>query len=131
MALVGAGWHAKLAIATIATGMSVTDARRPGRRRRRATEGNRADNRCRGPLVRVLGMISGTSNDSIDVAVVDFALDGDMLAGRIEYVACVPYPPALRSRLIKALPPARPGFGTACELDTSIGHARRTAASWA
>ena len=74
--------------------------------------------------MRVLGMISGTSHDGIDVAVVDFA-DGTAaaLAGRIEYSASVPYDPQLRGRIIAALPPAWPGFEAACELDTSIGQA--------
>jgi anhydro-N-acetylmuramic acid kinase len=73
--------------------------------------------------MRVLGMISGTSHDGIDVAAVDFTTDGTALAGRIEYAASVPYDPGLRGRLIAALPPARPGFDAACELDTGIGQA--------
>ena len=79
--------------------------------------------------MRVLGMISGTSHDGIDVAVVDFAADGATLAGRIEYSASVPYDPRLRGRLIAALPPALPGFEAACELDTSIGQAFAAAAA--
>ncbi|MCW2935415.1 MAG: anhydro-N-acetylmuramic acid kinase [Actinomycetia bacterium] len=73
--------------------------------------------------MRVLGMISGTSHDGIDVAVVDFAMVGGTLAGRIEYSDSVPYDPRLRGRIIAALPPALPGFEVACELDTSIGQA--------
>ena len=73
--------------------------------------------------MRVLGMISGTSHDGIDVASVDFTTDGAALTGRIGYAASVPYDPALRARLIAALPPARPGFDAACELDTDIGQA--------
>ncbi|HEY6786262.1 MAG TPA: anhydro-N-acetylmuramic acid kinase, partial [Trebonia sp.] len=78
--------------------------------------------------MRVLGMISGTSHDGIDVAVVDFTMDGAALAGRIEYCDSVPYDPQLRGRIIAALPPARPGFEVACELDTSIGQAFAAAA---
>ena len=81
--------------------------------------------------MRVLGMISGTSHDGIDVAVVDFTADGDTLAGRIEYSASVPYDPQLRGRIIAALPPAQPGFEAACELDTSIGQAFAQAAAGA
>jgi len=73
--------------------------------------------------MRVLGMISGTSHDGIDVAAVDFTIDGGSLAGRIEYADSVPYDPQLRRRIIAALPPARPGFEAGCELDTSIGQA--------
>jgi anhydro-N-acetylmuramic acid kinase len=79
--------------------------------------------------MRVLGMISGTSHDGIDVAVVDFAMDGGTLAGRIEYSDSVPYDPQLRARIIAALPPALPGFEVACELDTSIGQAFAAAAA--
>jgi anhydro-N-acetylmuramic acid kinase len=79
--------------------------------------------------MRVLGMISGTSHDGIDIAIVDFAVSGGRLAGRIEYTASVPYDPQLRGRLIAALPPARPGLEAACELDTSIGHAFAAAAA--
>jgi anhydro-N-acetylmuramic acid kinase len=81
--------------------------------------------------MRVLGMISGTSHDGIDVAIVDFAVDGGALAGRIEYSASVPYDPELRRRLIAALPPGLPGFDAACELDTSIGRAFADAAAGA
>jgi anhydro-N-acetylmuramic acid kinase len=87
----------------------------------------------------MLGMISGTSHDGIDVAVVDFTLDGDgdgdaapvtggLLEGVIEYAGTVPYDPALRRRLIAALPPAAPSFGEACELNTLIGRAFAAAA---
>ena len=79
--------------------------------------------------MRVLGMISGTSHDGIDIAVVDFATESGVLVGRIEYFDSVPYDPALRGRIIAALPPARPGFEVACELDTSIGQAFAAAAA--
>jgi anhydro-N-acetylmuramic acid kinase len=87
-------------------------------------------------MMRILGMISGTSHDGIDTAVVDWTLnsgdgqaDGDVLRGRIEYAATVPYDPALRGRLIAALPPAAAGLGEACQLDTLIGQAFAAAAA--
>jgi anhydro-N-acetylmuramic acid kinase len=71
--------------------------------------------------MRVLGMISGTSHDGIDVAVVGFDLAGGSLRATIEYTAATPYSPELRTRLIGALPPAPVGFDVVCELDTAIG----------
>jgi anhydro-N-acetylmuramic acid kinase len=81
-------------------------------------------------LMRILGMISGTSHDAIDVAVVNFTAGTDgVLAGVIEHCASVPYRPALRARLIAALPPASADFGVACALDTDIGQAFAAAAA--
>lgn len=79
--------------------------------------------------MRVLGMISGTSHDGIDVAIVDFAREGDAVRARIEHTASVPYAPELRSRLLAALPPAPVGFDIVCELDTAIGQAFAEAAA--
>jgi anhydro-N-acetylmuramic acid kinase len=79
--------------------------------------------------MRVLGLISGTSHDGIDIAAVNFALDRGVLTARIEYSTSVPYDPSLRGRIIAALPPALPGFQDACELDTSIGQAFAAAAA--
>jgi anhydro-N-acetylmuramic acid kinase len=73
--------------------------------------------------MKVLGMISGTSHDGIDVAVVDFALSGRVLHGRVEYAASTPYPAHLRDRLVHALPPAPLTFEEVCALDTLIGQA--------
>lgn len=78
--------------------------------------------------MRTLGMISGTSHDGIDVAVVDFELDGDRLTGHIRHTASSPYPDALRRRLIAALPPAQTTLAEVCELDTLIGQAFADAA---
>jgi anhydro-N-acetylmuramic acid kinase len=81
--------------------------------------------------MRILGMISGTSHDGIDVAIADFTRDAGRLTGKIEYAVTVPYTPRLRSRLIAALPPAAVGFDVACELDTEIGQAFAAAAATA
>ncbi|GII75103.1 anhydro-N-acetylmuramic acid kinase [Sphaerisporangium rufum] len=71
--------------------------------------------------MRIIGMISGTSHDGIDVAVVSFALSGDALHGTVEHTASTPYPPELRARLAAALPPAATTMAEVCELDTLIG----------
>lgn len=80
--------------------------------------------------MRVLGMISGTSHDGIDVAIVDFDINRDTSAlhARIVHHDSVPYPADLRERLIEALPPAPVGFDVVCELDTRIGQAFAAAA---
>lgn len=73
--------------------------------------------------MRVLGLISGTSHDGIDAAVVDFTADGDAVGGEVIASTSVPYAPGLRARLIAALPPAQTTLAEICELDTLIGQA--------
>ncbi|WP_235511434.1 anhydro-N-acetylmuramic acid kinase [Agromyces sp. Root81] len=79
-------------------------------------------------MMRVLGMISGTSHDGIDVAVVEFAERDGVLSGRVLHDATTSYTPALRERLIAALPPAPTTLAEICELDTLIGQAFADAA---
>ncbi|SEG90483.1 anhydro-N-acetylmuramic acid kinase [Nonomuraea solani] len=79
--------------------------------------------------MKVLGMISGTSHDGIDVAVVDFELVGSVLEGRVGHTASTPYPDELRARLIAALPPAPATLAEVCELDTLIGQSFAGAAA--
>ncbi|MFG1701177.1 anhydro-N-acetylmuramic acid kinase [Nonomuraea sp. NPDC049309] len=81
--------------------------------------------------MKVLGMISGTSHDGIDVAVVDFELVGSVLEGRLGHTASTPYADELRSRLIAALPPAPTTLAEVCELDTLIGQSFADAAAQA
>ncbi|PFG40950.1 anhydro-N-acetylmuramic acid kinase [Georgenia soli] len=81
--------------------------------------------------MKVLGMISGTSHDGIDVAVVDFSpADGDptALTGTVSHVSTVPYDPGLRTRLLRALPPRGTTLAEVCELDTAVGQAFAEAA---
>ncbi len=78
--------------------------------------------------MRVLGMISGTSHDGIDVAVVDFEHRDGALTGRVLHAATVPYERALRARLIAALPPAATTLAEVAELDTLIGQSFAEAA---
>ncbi|WP_432571271.1 anhydro-N-acetylmuramic acid kinase [Kineococcus sp. SYSU DK005] len=71
--------------------------------------------------MRVLGMISGTSHDGIDTAVVRFRAEGAHLRGRVEHTGSVPYSPALRAALVAALPPNPSSAAALCELDTRVG----------
>jgi len=73
--------------------------------------------------MRVLGLLSGTSHDGIDVAIVDFAESDGMLSGEVLHADSVPYTPELRARLVAALPPAPTTLAEVCELDTLIGQA--------
>lgn len=71
--------------------------------------------------MRVAGLISGTSHDGIDLAIVDFQARGDLLEGVVRHTDTVPYSPALRERLMRALPPAAVPMSEVCALDTLIG----------
>jgi anhydro-N-acetylmuramic acid kinase len=81
------------------------------------------------PLI-VLGMISGTSHDGIDVAVVRFSAQADgVLHGELLHTASPAYDAELRARLLNTLPPAEIRFADVCELDTLIGQAFADAAA--
>ncbi len=78
-------------------------------------------------------MVSGTSHDGVDVAVVEFTEtpgeDGDVVRARLGEHRSVPYSPALRADLVAALPPGRPGFAQVCALDVRIGQEFAAAAA--
>ena len=81
--------------------------------------------------MRVLGMISGTSHDGIDVAVVDFAQRAGVLEGTLGFSGSRPYDPSLRSLLMDMLPPRPPALAPACENATRSGQASPAAPEWA
>ena len=68
-------------------------------------------------------MISGTSHDGIDAAVVDFDLRDRLLHGVVLYTVTTPYDADLREHLLRTLPPAELRFVDVCQLDTLIGQA--------
>lgn len=71
--------------------------------------------------MRVLGMISGTSFDAVDVAVADLSLEGETIVLRPRGTHSVPYPADLRAALAAAMPPRTITAETVCMLDTRIG----------
>ncbi len=73
--------------------------------------------------MRVCGLISGTSTDGIDAALVDFALHDEVLTARVLATRSDPYPADLRDRLLAALPPGSPGAAEICRLDQEVGQA--------
>jgi anhydro-N-acetylmuramic acid kinase len=81
--------------------------------------------------MRVVGLISGTSVDGIDVAAADLELRDDELLLRPLGATSLPYPPDLRAALVAAMPPAATTAGTLCALDSRIGQAFAEAAETA
>lgn len=77
---------------------------------------------------RVIGLLSGTSMDGVDVAVADLRIQGDTVelvpAGHTELA----YPEPLRAALLAALPPGQCTAEQLCRLDTGVGQAFAAAA---
>ncbi len=71
----------------------------------------------------VLGLISGTSVDAVDVAAADLAWDGPDIALRPLGHREVAWPEPTRRRILAALPPAPVAMGEVCALDVLIGEA--------
>jgi anhydro-N-acetylmuramic acid kinase len=73
--------------------------------------------------MRVLGCMSGTSVDAIDVACADLEVAGDELRCRFRGLASTPFRAGLRQRIVAAMPPGLPGAGELCQLHAELGHA--------
>ncbi len=71
--------------------------------------------------------MSGTSVDGIDVACVDLRLHGTELGCSYLGVLSLPFEPALRDRIVAALPPGEPGAGELCRLHAELGAAYASA----
>lgn len=69
--------------------------------------------------MRVLGLMSGTSVDAIDAAVIDVDEHTVSVVDHRE----VAWDPALRERILAVLPPALIGVGEVCALEQQIGQA--------
>jgi anhydro-N-acetylmuramic acid kinase len=73
-------------------------------------------------------MISGTSHDGIDAAVVDFDERNGHLLGKVLHTSSTPYSTDLRTRLVRALPPEATTLAEMCQLDTLVGQSFAQAA---
>jgi anhydro-N-acetylmuramic acid kinase len=79
--------------------------------------------------MRVIGLISGTSMDGIDVAAADLELRNEDIELRPLGATSVAYDVGLRRDLEAALPPASTTAETICRLDNEVGRAFAAAAS--
>jgi len=79
--------------------------------------------------IRTIGMISGTSFDGIDVAVVDVTATPERVEIAVIGSDTYPYPEELVAEIAAALPPAKTTMEAVCRLDTRIGQAFAAAAN--
>jgi anhydro-N-acetylmuramic acid kinase len=78
--------------------------------------------------VKVIGMISGTSYDGIDVACCEFVQSGDLVEVRVIGFESVKYTDSLHEMIADSMPPRKVDMERVCILDTKIGQAFSTAA---
>src|SRR6266852_6713299 len=78
---------------------------------------------ARGAALRVLGCMSGTSLDGIDIACADLQLRGDELLVGYRGLISVPFGEETHQRILAVLPPASPGAQGICALHADLGHA--------
>jgi anhydro-N-acetylmuramic acid kinase len=79
--------------------------------------------------VRIIGLMSGTSYDGVDVAVASYRRDGETLWLRPLGARSLPYDDELRSAIAALLPPAATTIEAVCRLDTRLGQAFAEAAA--
>jgi anhydro-N-acetylmuramic acid kinase len=77
----------------------------------------------RGEVLRVLGCMSGTSVDGIDIACADLRLRGTELLVGYRGLVSIPFGGELHQRILAALPPAAAGAGEICALHAGLGRA--------
>ena len=78
--------------------------------------------------MKVIGMISGTSYDGIDVACCEFTQQGDEIHVKQHGFISIPYSEELHQAIAEAMPPQTVDMEKVCVLDTHIGQAFAQAA---
>jgi anhydro-N-acetylmuramic acid kinase len=78
--------------------------------------------------MRVMGMISGTSHDAIELAVADLELRDDEVHADLIGSVSEEFPAQLRAEVVAALPPRDVSMEAVCRLDTLLGQAFAAAA---
>lgn len=78
--------------------------------------------------MRVVGLMSGTSHDGIDVAAADLRLDGADVVLRPLGTLALDHDPLVREAIAAVLPPATTTIEAVCRLDTAVGQAFAAAA---
>jgi anhydro-N-acetylmuramic acid kinase len=78
--------------------------------------------------VKIIGMISGTSFDGIDVALCDFEENTSEITLKILDFKSFPYEEELHALIADSMPPRHIDMERACQLDTYIGQAFASAA---
>ncbi len=74
-------------------------------------------------MIRVAGVMTGTSVDGIDVAVVDLDPEAADWTATVRHMATCPFPDGLASRVRAVLPPATSTVADWCRLHTQVGAA--------
>lgn len=80
--------------------------------------------------MRVIGLISGTSMDAIDAAVVELSREGEELQAQLKTFVALPYPPRTRAALDAVFNEAY-GAAALASLDVAVGEAFAAAANLA
>jgi anhydro-N-acetylmuramic acid kinase len=78
--------------------------------------------------MRVIGLISGTSMDAIDAALVELERVDDLLRLHALAFTMAPLAPGLRERMVALLPPRNGSTAEVCALNVAIGEAFAEAA---
>jgi anhydro-N-acetylmuramic acid kinase len=72
-------------------------------------------------MLKVVGMISGTSYDAIEAVAAELSLDGETLIADLRAHTSTPYPAPVRDAIAAMMPPAATTLEQVCRVDAEIG----------